>query len=344
MEGHAKEKVAGGKLISVKVIYDERIESVEIRGDFFIHPEESLSAIERCTEGRNISEDEASLASEIKNILLKNGIEMVGITPEAIARTLKKAIMSGTRWRVLPLAAYPAGMNMGIDNAILESVASGASPPTIRFYTWQKDSVSIGRFQGMDEEVSIERCNALGINCVRRITGGGAVYHDSKGELTYSIIAPEAYFPKGIRESYSDICEYVIRGLKSLGMEPHFVPINDILVNGKKISGNAQTRRNGVLLQHGTILYSTDVKKMFSVLRVSKEKMSDKLIKSAEERVTSVTKEKPGTSMAELYEAVLKGFTDGRDSVSGSLTTAEEARSIELAEKVYNNKEWNFSR
>src|SRR5208337_106311 len=96
--------------------------------------------------------------------------------------------------------------------------------------------------------------------------------------------------PKGIRESYKFICEWIVSGLGTIGINADFVPINDIAVDGRKISGNAQTRKEGVLLQHGTVLYDVDVRKMFSVLNVSAEKISDKMIKSAEERVTSVTR------------------------------------------------------
>ncbi len=344
MEGFYKEKVAGGKLMSVKIVYDEFIESVEIRGDFFIYPEESLPAIEKSICGHNVRDAESAIAADIESLASKEGIEFVGISPEAIARAVKNAIMSNIKWRVLPLASYPAAMNMGIDCAIMEAVRAGASAPTMRFYTWKNDSVSIGRFQCMEEEVDVKECNATGVDCVRRMTGGGAVYHDSSGEITYSIITPEAYFPKGIRESYMEICGYVMRGLLFLGIEPEFAPINDILANGRKISGNAQTRSRGVILQHGTILYNVDLKKMFSILKVSKEKISDKRIGSAEERVTSVLKERPGTSMEELYNAVLQGFVEGKSVEYGRFSKEEEARASELAEKVYKSSDWNFSR
>src|SRR5208282_4253098 len=104
-------------------------------------------------------------------------------------------------------------------------------------------AVSIGTFQSMANEVNVEECNRSNVSYVRRLTGGGAVYHDSNGEITYSVIAPESLFPKNIIESYKVICSWVISGLAILGIKAEFVPINDIVVNGKKISGNAQTRR-----------------------------------------------------------------------------------------------------
>jgi lipoate-protein ligase A len=247
------------------------------------------------------------------------------------------------KWRVVGLEAHDAYFNMAIDETLLERIREKKSPPTIRFYRWSPSSVSIGRFQSMEEEVDVESCKELGVDYVRRITGGGAVYHDTNGEITYSIIGPESEFPQGIRESYKYVCQGVIDGLSGLGIKAEFAPINDILVNGKKISGNAQTRRRGVLLQHGTILYSLDVKRMFTLLRISKEKISDKLIRSVEERVTSVSS--CGTfSMNQLYAALLEGFTKGRDYEFGMWSADELEKAEDLRIGLYGTRKWNFSR
>lgn len=247
------------------------------------------------------------------------------------------------RWRVVGLEAHDAYFNMAIDETLLERVKERKSPPTIRFYRWSPSSVSIGRFQSMEEEVDVEKCRELGVDYVRRITGGGAVYHDNRGEITYSIVAPETEFPKGVRESYKAICQGIIDGLATLGIRSEFAPINDITVGGKKISGNAQTRKGGVLLQHGTVLYSLDIKRMFTVLRVSKEKISDKMIKSAEERVTSVSSF-GNFSMNQLYGALLEGFTKGREYEFGMWSTEELERAEELRIGLYGTRKWNFSR
>jgi lipoate---protein ligase len=246
-------------------------------------------------------------------------------------------------WRIIPLEIHDAYLNMGIDETLLEAVRDGNSGPVIRFYRWKPSAVSIGTFQSMEKEVNIGRCRELGVDFVRRITGGGAVYHDFSGEVTYSVIAPMSMFPQGIRESYRFVCDWIISGLKHVNIDASFAPINDIIVGGKKISGNAQTRKQGVLLQHGTILYKTDVKSMFSVLNVSKEKISDKMIKSAEERVTSVSNFSQ-ISIEELYEALLKGFSDGKEFRMDELTETELEKARNLAEKTYSSRDWNFSR
>ncbi len=249
--------------------------------------------------------------------------------------------MSG-EWRIMALEEHDAYRNMAIDESILEHIKAGASKPTIRFYKWSPSAVSIGRFQSMRDEVNLEKCKELGVTCVRRITGGGAVYHDHDGELTYSIIAPQSEFPSGIRESYALICGWIINGLKEIGIEAKFSPINDITVDGKKISGNAQTRRDGVLLQHGTILYNLDLQKMVSVLNASKDKISDKMIKSVEQRVTSVSAQKDAPFDG-LYKAVLNGLSDGKDCKFEELSESEY-KSSEVLAGTYSSDAWNFSR
>ena len=104
-------------------------------------------------------------------------------------------------WRIIPLETNTAAMNMAIDEAIREEVARGTSPPTIRFYQWNPSAVSIGYFQSLQDEVAMDACQAQRVDVVRRQTGGGAVYHDFQGEITYSVIAPEVLFPRGIIES-----------------------------------------------------------------------------------------------------------------------------------------------
>ncbi len=244
------------------------------------------------------------------------------------------------RWRVISTGVFDAFRNMALDEAISEAITNGSSEATIRFYEWKPSAVSIGYFQSLEREVNAEACKRYGVDVVRRRTGGGAVYHDTEGEITYSVIAKEAVFPKGIIESYREICGWIVEGLANLGISAHFHPINDIIVNGKKISGNAQTRRNGILLQHGTVLYKVDVEKMFSVLRVGAEKISDKIIQSVKERVTSVYDQEP-VAKEELRNALVKGFTKGKDSFMGSYSKKELARADELVRERYKTDAWN---
>ncbi|MEW6748327.1 MAG: biotin/lipoate A/B protein ligase family protein [Candidatus Micrarchaeota archaeon] len=246
------------------------------------------------------------------------------------------------RWRVIAFSENDAFMNMAIDEAVSESVRAGG-PPTIRFYGWNPSAVSIGYFQCLNKEADSERCALEGVDIVRRRTGGGAVYHDRMGEVTYSVIGKEELFPKDIIASYKLICGWVMDSLALIEIKSEFKPINDILVGGKKISGNAQTRRGGVLLQHGTILYEVDAERMFSLLKVPDEKIKDKMIATVKERVTSVSQQRI-VPRELLSEALLAGFTRNKEFFEGELNAEELSMAKSLVESRYRHPDWNLMR
>jgi len=247
-----------------------------------------------------------------------------------------------TKWRLLPLRTDDAFTAMAIDEALLRSNAEGRSPNTLRFWRWLPSAVSLGCFQSAEREVDFGAAGRYGVDVVRRITGGGAVFHDYSGELTYSVVCRQGEVPDDIIESYRLICGGLVRGFEQLGLRAEFKPVNDVQANGKKISGSAQTRRLGSVLQHGTVLISPDVRQMFELLRVSREKISDKFIASVYERVTTIEREigrKP--TFEEVREAMLTGFEDslGIGLHEGELTGEE----LELAAKLrpkYVSDEW----
>lgn len=249
-------------------------------------------------------------------------------------------------FRLLETGFAPAAFNMGLDEAILESVSSREKPPTLRFYGWNPRAISIGYFQGAREEVDVEACRSLGVDLVRRITGGGAVFHDL--EVTYSIVIPEGHrlAPPSIADSYRSLCSGIIAGLAILGIEASFEPINDIAAGGKKISGNAQTRRKGCLLQHGTILLRADVDTMFALLKIPAEKSRGKLIQDAKARITSVADLTGGADFANVSEALKSGFTRALSLslVPDSPSPEELKRAAALAREKFSRDEWTFRR
>lgn len=244
------------------------------------------------------------------------------------------------KWRFIATEVHNAATNMALDEACMQHVREGKVLPTIRFYRWKPSAISVGYFQSLEREIDVEACKKNSIDMVRRQTGGGAVYHDYDGELTYSIIAPEELFPKNIVESYKHMCGWIIDGLKALGIESEFIPINDIVSGGKKISGNAQTRKGGVLLQHGTILYGVDVKKMFSLLKVPDEKMRDKMIQVVEERVTSLQHIKPDITFDNLEKALWESFAKGKEVEKGEWLEEELDMARELVQNKYSTSSW----
>src|SRR3989344_81854 len=239
-----------------------------------------------------------------------------------------------TQIRLLETDYHPAAWNMALDEAMLHIAAENKNwTPSLRLYQWKPSAVSIGYFQSLEEEVDLNACKQHSVEVVRRITGGGAVFHDA--ELTYSFITKE--YPAGIHDSYNLICGATLDGLKTIGIEGQFVPINDLLVNGKKFSGNAQTRKRGVLLQHGTILLDVDVDKMFSLLKVPDEKLRGKMIATVKERVTALHK-----PFDEVATAIKNGFaTRFNAQLEQSEVTQDELARCESLITKYSSPEWN---
>jgi lipoate---protein ligase len=251
------------------------------------------------------------------------------------------------QWRLLQTGFDTAFSNMAIDQAILVANSEGEVPPTVRFYGWIPAAISIGYFQSLADEIDIQACERFGVDYVRRITGGGAVFHEK--ELTYSIVIPESHqeIPKNIMSSYGRICGAVMKGLRHLGIESCYVPINDIVAGGRKISGNAQTRKLETVLQHGTVLMDVDVDKMFSLLKVPNEKIKDKLIADAKQRVTSM-KHLLGEeiSFKQVAEAMKRGFEEEFqvELIEGTLSSMEVVLAKKFEKECFSSMQWNRRR
>jgi lipoate---protein ligase len=224
---------------------------------------------------------------------------------------------------------------MGLDQALMSTVEDFI--PVLRLYGWKPSAVSIGYFQSLEQEVNVKKCKELGIDVVRRITGGGAVLHEN--ELTYSFITK--IYPANIIESYRSICEPVVTCLYDLGFDAKFSPLNDITVENKKVSGNAQTRRNNVLLQHGTILLDVNVDKMFSVLKVPSEKIKDKIIQDVKERVMGLK-----VSYDEVANKLWRSFGQKfQAEVFKDDVKSDESIEAKIMQKYkYSTYEWNYKR
>jgi lipoate-protein ligase A len=236
--------------------------------------------------------------------------------------------------RVLETGYNPGAWNMALDEALLTNLAD-YDTPILRLYCWQPPCVSIGYFQSMEEEVDVLKCSNMGVDVVRRITGGGAVLHEF--ELTYTFITKN--YPAKILESYQLICEPVVLCLNRLGYSAQYDPLNDIVVDNKKVSGNAQTRKNNTLLQHGTILLDVDVEKMFSMLKVPSEKIKDKMIKDVKARVTGINR-----SFEEVASNLKESFAEifGTQIIKDTLSVKEKQDTEKLVIEKYSSRQWNW--
>ncbi|GAB6103069.1 biotin/lipoate A/B protein ligase family protein [Thermococcus atlanticus] len=248
--------------------------------------------------------------------------------------------------RFIPLISAGPEVQMAIDEAIMRARIEGKVPDTVRLYVFRPSSITIGRFQSVRHDVNLERCRELGIPVVRRITGGGSVFHDEFGEITYSVIAGEELHPalKNVEESYRHLAGPLVDALRELGLDAGFSGLNDIVANGKKISGSAQTRRRGVILQHGTFMYSTRLDILVSVLRASRVKLKDKGVRSIWARVTTVEREGIRLSRDEAYGLLMRKFFEAFPLEEGRLTDYELELAEKLIEERYGNPEWNEMR
>jgi lipoate-protein ligase A len=254
-------------------------------------------------------------------------------------------------WRLLPIETNNAFMNMAIDEAILNARISGKVPNTLRFYRWQPSAVSFGKNQNPENEIYLDACKQLGVDVVRRISGGGTVYHDFEGEVTYSVISQIADFGVGdITKVYTKIYEAITDSLRLLGVPADFSSGDakncpNLTVNGKKISGSSQTITRGVVLQHGTILRSVDLSKMFHFLKLRNVSCTQ-AVDIAKRKITSIQDElghriMPETivnALAQGFKAILKVQLDEDELTLNELETASK-----LYKEKYLTKEWNFS-
>jgi len=254
-------------------------------------------------------------------------------------------------WRLLKLETHNAYMNMAIDEAILNARIKGLVSNTVRFYRWNPSAVSIGKFQKIENEVHLENCLKQGVDVVRRITGGGTVYHDAEGEITYSIVASkEDLGAKDIAEVYSKIYAGIIEALKILGLKADFNEGNartcpNLTVNGKKISGSAQCHKANIVLQHGTLLMDVNLERMFSFLKVPWAKTCMEVVCIAKNKITSINEELGrAVPLAEVHQALADGFQKAlKTKLEDEELTAYER---ELAERLYKEKyitaDWNM--
>ncbi|EAX48990.1 biotin/lipoate A/B protein ligase [Thermosinus carboxydivorans Nor1] len=273
------------------------------------------------------------------------------------------------KWRVIFDSPRDARHNMAVDEAILRCHAAGAVPPTLRFYTWQPPALSIGYFQKAHAEVDVDACRARGIDFVRRITGGRAVLHDR--ELTYSVVVREDHplLPPTLLGSYRILSQGLIAGLHALGVPAEMslpgaafgqtarLPKNgacfdapsfyEITAGRKKLLGSAQVRKEGALLQHGSLLFDFDPSALTSLLKFHDDGERERCEKVLQAKATSlrhILGTVPDTAAVARIMAGEFGRALGLTLEEGRLTAEEEALAERLAVEKFGADSWNFSK
>lgn len=240
---------------------------------------------------------------------------------------------------------------MAIDEAIVAARIDGTVPNTLRFYRWTPSAVSVGRFQDLSDVVHIENCRQRGVDIIRRISGGGTVYHDSQGEITYSVVAKEkALGTTDVVYAYNKICTGLIEAARNLGINANFSPGDqrncpNLTVGGRKISGSSQYHKGGVLLQHGTFLLDVDLEKMFTCLRVPWAQTISNIVCVATEKITSVKKElNRDVSVDAAFDALVNGFQKAIEIKlkEAPLTEHEQQLASKLEQERYSRDSWNL--
>ncbi len=221
------------------------------------------------------------------------------------------------RWRNLDIRIvhdHPRGPQeqMDIDVQWARQVAAGEREPTLRIWEWSAPAVVIGRFQSLQDEVNMQTAQTEGFQVVRRCTGGGAMFIEPGNTITYSLYAPLAFaYGMNIEDSYK-LCDYwLVEALREIGLDVRFSGLNDIATQHGKLGGAAQRRfaanndGPGAILHHVTLAYDIDAEKMTRVLNTSREKMSDKAVKSAVKRVDPM-RSQTGMSRSRIVEHLLE--------------------------------------
>ena len=274
------------------------------------------------------------------------------------------------KWHFINSGPRSAAYNMALDEALLNWHSKGEIGPVLRFYEWEPATLSIGYFQQVERDIQIEQVKKEGLGFVRRQTGGRGVLHDD--ELTYSVIVSEKYpnMPETVTEAYRVISQGLLEGFRLLGFQAEFsIPQSEeeqaalkrpksgvcfdapswyeLVVEGKKIAGSAQTRQKGVILQHGAILRHLDIDRLISLFRFPSEEAKQRMYDSLPQRAVAIDQlTERDIPIDELVRAFSKGFEKALHITLRpyTLTKEQEEEVHQLMEEKYANDAGNYLR
>lgn len=243
------------------------------------------------------------------------------------------------KWRFIPFKRYDPYIKIALNEVAINSVRKD-NRRIIWFAGWKPSCINIGYGQRIRDVINLEGANKLGLAIVRRQGGGGAMYLDEKGEITWNIIAPEEYFPKNINKIYEKVCNSVVEALKELDITSRHKPINDVVTEKGKISGATLKRDNGIVYIAGTLLYDVNKQILEKILRPEKDIGKRKSLPEKEKRVTAVCKESRA-SFKETLEILKRNFLKDIEYEEIDWSKEELLNAEELAKK-YKRREWIF--
>jgi lipoyl(octanoyl) transferase len=271
-------------------------------------------------------------------------------------------------WYFIDSKDQSPAYNMALDEKLMDWHREGTIPPVVRFYGWNPPTLSVGYFQNIEKEINMEAVKAHGLGFVRRPTGGRGVLHDD--ELTYSVIVSESHtaMPDTVTEAYRVISQGLLEGFRNLNLQAEFsIPRSkeekdrlkrprsavcfdapswyEMIVEGRKVAGSAQTRQKGVILQHGSIIRSVDVDKLFDVFLYKSDRVRERMQKGFHKKAAAINEltEAP-VSMNDIKQAFRKGFEKGLNIhlKEYALEDGQKEQVKDLMEKKYDSEAWNF--
>lgn len=272
-------------------------------------------------------------------------------------------------WNFINTGSNDPYYNMAMDEALLNFVSRGEIDPVVRFYTWNPATLSVGYFQRLKKEIDIDKVKEKGFGLVRRQTGGRGVLHDK--ELTYSVIVPESHpnMPSTITEAYRVISEGLLEGFKLLGFDAYFaIPRSkeereklkqprsavcfdapswyELVVEGRKIAGSAQTRQKGVILQHGSLLQDVDVDELFDMFIFKNDRLKEKMKKAFVDKAVAINDiSDRHISIEEMEKAFEEGFKKGLNIEFKPLSLTEnQLAEVKVLEEKYRSEEWLYKK
>lgn len=343
---HGEYKVPGGKLVVVDLeIEDDRISRFRLAGDFFLEPDSALDDINAAVDGLPVESDATAIAAAVRGAL-PDGAQLLGFTPEAVGTAVRRALVTAPGWRdfdweIVHEKAVSPRMNLALDEVLTSRVGEGRRRPTLRIWEWDQSAVVIGSFQSYRNEVDPDGAAKHGFDVVRRISGGGAMLMAAGQIITYSLYVPASLVAgMTFADSYAFLDDWVLQALRSLGIDAIYQPLNDIASPTGKIGGAAQKRlANGGVLHHATLSYDIDGQVMTEVLRIGREKLSDKGTASAAKRVDPL-RSQTGLERAEIIERFKDTFRSLTDAETGSISADEYADAEALVESKFATEAW----
>ncbi|MBG0739612.1 lipoate--protein ligase family protein [Paeniglutamicibacter antarcticus] len=343
---HGEYKVHGGKLVVADFdVAGSVLTGVSISGDFFLEPDEALTAINDALNGCDAAAPAAALADAI-DAALPVGVVLFGFSSQSVAIAVRRGLALATswsdhQWDIIGPAVLPTEVNVALDEVLAEEVGAGRRNPTLRFWDWREPSVVIGSFQSLRNEIDPLGVDEFGIKVVRRISGGGAMFMEAGNCITYSLYLPQSLVDGlSFADSYPFLDSWVMAALESLGIKAFYVPLNDIATEQGKIGGAAQKRlANGGMVHHVTMSYDIDADKMVKVLRIGKEKLSDKGTTSAKKRVDPLRRQ-TGLARSDIIERMMATFTARYGALPAELTENELAQAQALVGSKFGTEPW----